>query len=416
MPFLGMRGTGDWSATGQRPENWRETILYLYPNGAAPLTAILSMLPSDYTTDPKFHWYQKLLPDQRATVTGNFTDALISAYVSGGLINAAHYCQMAEADADKFVAGHQVLLRDASALDVDVNAYVVAVVKNGADSYIQCKLMEADDNGATTDLSDCDVALIIGTIHSEGATSPDSLMYDPTEYNNQCQIFRTALEHTRTAMKTKLRTGPQVQQAKREALQLHSMEMEKSLIFGELWSSTGTNGKPMLSTRGVKRHLTTNYADYTKAAGTTTWLAGGEAWLDARFEELFRFGSQEKLFLCGSGALAGINTLIKAKGTFELTAMKTDYGINVLRWVTPHGTAYFKTHPLFSYEATTRNSMLGLEVSNLKYRYVDDTKYKPDIGENDLDGEKSEYLTEAGLEVHHERTHQWLDGVGLDNP
>ena len=51
--FLGMRGTGDW-ATNQRPENWRETILYLYPNGAAPLTAILSMMGDEKTDDPVF--------------------------------------------------------------------------------------------------------------------------------------------------------------------------------------------------------------------------------------------------------------------------------------------------------------------------------------------------------------------------
>ena len=52
--FLGMRGTGDW-ATYQRPENWRETILYLYPNGSAPLTAILSKLREERVDDPIFH-------------------------------------------------------------------------------------------------------------------------------------------------------------------------------------------------------------------------------------------------------------------------------------------------------------------------------------------------------------------------
>ena len=48
VPFLGMRGTGDW-VTNQRPENWRQTLLRLYPNGKAPLTAILSMLKSEST-------------------------------------------------------------------------------------------------------------------------------------------------------------------------------------------------------------------------------------------------------------------------------------------------------------------------------------------------------------------------------
>lgn len=52
--FLGMRGTGDW-VTDQRPMNWRKQILKLYPNGQAPLTAILSMMGSESVNDPQFH-------------------------------------------------------------------------------------------------------------------------------------------------------------------------------------------------------------------------------------------------------------------------------------------------------------------------------------------------------------------------
>ncbi|MDV7402313.1 hypothetical protein RZS08_63405, partial [Arthrospira platensis SPKY1] len=54
--FLGMRGTGDWVAD-QRPKNWQEQILYLYPNGSAPLTALLSKLGSEKVDDPQFHWW-----------------------------------------------------------------------------------------------------------------------------------------------------------------------------------------------------------------------------------------------------------------------------------------------------------------------------------------------------------------------
>ena len=33
--FFGMRGTGDW-VENQMPEDWNETILYLFPNGDSP--------------------------------------------------------------------------------------------------------------------------------------------------------------------------------------------------------------------------------------------------------------------------------------------------------------------------------------------------------------------------------------------
>ena len=416
--FLGMRGTGDWVAN-QRPENWREMILFLYPNGKAPLTAIMAMMGSEKTDDPIFHWWERALPDQRATITGVWDNAALDDAADGGEASGTTmYVQMSAEDAVKFVAGHQVLLRDANILDTDINAKVSAdSVINGADSYITIKLLEADDNSANGgDLTTVDVALIIGTINAEGGTSPDSLIYDPTEYFNYTQIFRTALEHTRTAMKTKLRTGDQVKQAKKEALELHSIEMERAFIFGIRTSNLGTNGKPERTTGGIKSFLSTNVYDFTKASGTSTWLNGGENWLDERFEEIFRYGNTDKIALCGSGALLGIQKLAKANGLFDLTAKTTSYGVNVLQWVTPFGIINLKTHPLFSFEATTRNAMLIVDPTFLMTRFIDDTTYKPNIQDNDLDGEKSEYLTESGLELHFERAHGWLDGVGLDNP
>src|SRR3990170_2811715 len=101
MAFLGMRGTGDW-VSNQRPENWREMMLYLYPNGKAPLTALMSKMSSEKTDDPIFHWWQKLLPDQRGTITGVYTDVgLSSAYTSGGIAGDIIYLKMSAADESK---------------------------------------------------------------------------------------------------------------------------------------------------------------------------------------------------------------------------------------------------------------------------------------------------------------------------
>ena len=52
MAFLGIRGTGSW-VTDQRPKNWRESILFLYPNGMAPLTALTAKMPSQKVDDPE---------------------------------------------------------------------------------------------------------------------------------------------------------------------------------------------------------------------------------------------------------------------------------------------------------------------------------------------------------------------------
>lgn len=417
MSFLGMRGTGDWVAN-QRPENWREMILYLYPNGKSPLTAIMSMQGSEMTTDPHYHWWDRILPDQRASITGVWTDVGLSAAAAGGeAAGTTLYVQMSALDASKFNNSHQVLLRDADALDTDVNVKVTAEPTiNGANSYIVIKTLEADDNSSVGDLTSVDVALVIGTINAEGGTSVSGLRYDPTERSNYTQIFRTPLEHTRTAMKTKLRTGDDIKQAKREALEMHGIERERAFIHGVKTLGVGSNGKPERTTGGIKSFLTTNKYDFTKEAGSGTWLNTGEDWLDDRFEEIFRYGNTEKIALCGSGALLGIQKIAKANGLFDLTAKTESYGVKVLRWVTPFGEINLKTHPLLTYEATTRNSMLIVDPPFLSERIIDDTKYKANIQENDLDGEKSEYLTESGLELHFEQAHGHFDGIGLDNP
>ena len=426
MPFMGMRGTGNWVAD-QRPKSWREMILYRYPNGTAPLTAIMSKMGSESVTDPEFNWWTKSLPTQRAAVTGVYTDStLTTAYTTGGAAGATLYVKMSAADNAHFRAGHQVLLRDASDPTVDVNAKVASVVVNGASSYIACLLLEADDNSSTHDLSDCDTALIIGNINSEGAAMPDAIAYDPTKWYNYTQIFRSPLEMTRTAMKTKLRTGDQYKEAKRECLELHSIEMEKAFMFGVASERTGANGKPERTTMGLIPAIKAGglVNDYSLSADAAydgkTWLTAGEQWLDTMLEQIFRYGSREKLCFAGSGAILGINRLIKAGGNFDYSAQTTDYGLQITKWVTAFGTINIMTHPLFSYEVTTRNAMAIFEPKDLKFRYIDDTMYKADDrmtkgGWTNRDGIKEEYLTEAGLEYHHPDGWGWLTGVGVDN-
>lgn len=432
MAFLGMRGNGDW-ATDQRPKNWREVILYRYPNGSAPLTAILSKMSSERVNDAEFNWWTKDLATQSATITGTYTDTGLSvAYVSGGLARDTLYFKMSAADVSQWRIGHQVLLRDASDLTVDCVGKVTARVVNGASSYIAVSLLEDDDNSSAGDLSDCDTALIIGNINAEGAAIPDAIAYDPTKWYNYTQIFRTPLEMTRTAMRTRLRTGEQYKEAKREALELHSIEQEKNYLFSVPSEGTGSNGKPERTTLGLIPAIKGGYTGHGGNAGTVdnyvantdfsgqTWLQGGEEWLDTQLEVIFRKGATEKLAFVGSGTLLAINKLIKNGGNFDYTATTESYGIKVVKWMTAFGSINMLTHPLFSYEATNRHSMVIFEPKDLKYRYIDDTHFKSDDrlkkgSWTSRDGIKEEYLTEAGLEYHHPDGWGYLYGFGSPN-
>jgi hypothetical protein len=428
-----MRGTGSW-ATDQRPKSWRETILFLYPNGTAPLTAILSKLKSERVDDPEFYWWTKSLSTQRATITGIYTDSVLAtAYTSSGVAGDMLYVKMSAADVAYFRVGHQVLLRDASDYTVDVNAKVVEKNVNGASSYIKVKLLEADDNSSHShNLSDADTALIIGNINAEGATMPTGITTDPVKLYNYTQIFRSPVSITRTARKTRLRTGDAYKEMKREALEMHSVEMEKAFLFGVRSENTGDNGYPERTMDGIltilRRESSSTVDDYSlnSAYSGKDWTesGGGEDWLNAYLEVMFRYGKGEKLALCGSGALLGINKLASSGSYFNLGAADKTYGINVTRWQTPFGVVNFLTHPLFSIETTLRNSMLILEPQNLIYKYIDDTdfygegeakKSGPGVNASRKDATDEEWLTEASLELHHPTTMGFLNGVGLDS-
>ncbi len=430
--FLGMRGTGDWVAN-QRPENWREQILYLYPNGQAPLTAILSMMGSNSVNDPRFHWWTQEQTAVGGAVAGVFTLPDLSvAYAGGGVLGDVLYILITTVLGNRIREGHQILLRDASDYRVDVTGKVIGVVRGTINTTMAVRLLQDDINSPTHDLTDCDTFKIIGNINPEGGEMPDSIALNPVQVYNVTQIWRTPLSMTRTALKTNLRTGDQYQKAKSEALEMHSWEMELSFLWGVRTELIGDNGKPERTTMGVinfiRQYAPANCDDYTlnPAFAGIAWtnIAGGIVWLKAMLEQIFRYGASEKLCLCGSGFILGIDALAQVHGQINLAPAQKVYGMEILRWLTPFGSIYMKTHPLFSYDVTTRNMGVLLEPKELDYRYIDDTTFYGEntskthssgYGQRRIDGINEEFLTEAGLEFGLPQKCAILNGVGLDN-
>jgi len=429
--FLGMRGTGDWVA-GQRPMNWRQQILKLYPNGMAPLTAILSMMSSSGVDDPQFHWWTQAMGSVNGAVAGVYTVADLSVpYGGGGVIGQTLFVQVTDTNVfNRVRQGHEILLRDASDYRVDVVGKITEVHRGAVQEVYAVRLLQADINSPDHDLQNCDVFKIVGNINPEGGEMPDAIALNPTKVYNYTQIFRTPLSITRTARKTKLRTPNDYQKAKSEALEMHSWEMELSFIWGIRSENIGDNGKPERTTMGIvnfiRQYMPANCNDYTLNAAYAgqTWAAGGEVWFKNMLEQIFRYGAAEKLALVGSGALLGIDALAMTGGQINLSPGQKDYGMEITTWRTAFGTIHMKTHPLFSYDATTRNMMVILEPKEIEYKYVDDTEFYKEsssrthsegYGQRRIDGTNEEYLTECGLEFGLPQKCAVLNGVGLDN-
>lgn len=425
MAFLGMKGTGEF-AEDERPKSWRQGILREYPNGVAPLTAILSRMKSEKAEDYEFFWWTKTLPEETAAVTGIFTDVdLSSAYTTAAVSKGSFlYLKMSEEHSQRFRPGLTVHFTDISSTDKKGYGKVTQVVQNGANSYIAVKLMQDIASSGATGI---DFVRIIGTINPQGGARPSSMLNTPVKFTNFTQIFRDPLSLTRTAMQTKLRTVESRKEARREALEFHATRMEKAFIDSIAYEGVGDNGKPETATRGVIPFIEAEAPDNVDSFlrngdFTGDWTADGKAFLDEKLEILFRFGNTEKLALCGSGALAALNTLAETLGTINLVARQVDYGLQVVEWVTPHGILYLMTSPIFTQDVTKRNSMLIVEPDKIVFRFIQDTIFKSDVEYDNMessdlgtDGSEEEFLTEAGLEVHFPNHMGYLEDLGKDN-
>ena len=108
-----------------------------------------------------------------------------------------------------------------------------------------------------------------------------------------------------------------------------------------------------------------------------------------------------------------VNRMARASTSSNInhTETLTLYGMQLPRWILPQGSIFMKTHPLLTTHPAYSSSMFIIDPSSLKYRHFRDTKPQDNIQAPDSDTEKGQWLSEVGLEVHHEVTMGYLGNV-----
>jgi hypothetical protein len=397
MAIQGLRDTTGF-VSDARPKNWREGILLLYPNGKAPLTGLTSVMSKRDVDDPEYNWWEKALSEQKLEGDASITNSATTISVSSGALTLkeGHLLWIKETDEIVLVAS------DPSS---DTSISVVR-------GYSGSSASSFDPTTAGND----PYYYVIGNAQEEGSNAPTGINYDPTKRYNYTQIFRNTLEMTRTASKTRLRTGDQVREAKRECLEYHSIEMERAFWFGKR-NETTRNGKPIRTTGGITSFIDSN--NVRDQAGSAMDMET----LEEDLFNLFQFGSSEKMCFTGNRGLLTLNQIVRKNTDMTITPGIKEFGMNVTRLTCPFGEVVIKTHPLFNQMGGGTNggsAYLGvdswlyfLDMQEIKYVYLEgsDTKYEKKLQSNDLDGMKSGYITECGLEVHHPKSHYLVKGV-----
>lgn len=393
MAIQGLRDTTNF-VTDQRPKNWREGVMLLKPNGMAPLTALTSMMKKRKVDDPEFYWWEKGMQTRRVALGADVADATAGTtttltLASGGL---------------GFKAGD--LLKSEESSEImrvysDPTSDTSLVVQRGF-SGSTTEAINYDGSGVNPNL------ICIGSAFEEGSLAPTGVSHDPSKIYNYTQIFRSTLEATRTAAKTRLRTGDSIKEAKREAMEDMMNDVERALWFGKRSEST-LNGKPIRTMDGVISKITTNVVTNTDGSFSMAELEG---WM----ETAFQYGSSEKMGFCGNRVLTAMQQVLRKNAAWQFQSGVKEFGMNVTRLTCPFGEIVLKSHPLFNQMTGGTNttayygynsSLVILDMENLKYVTFqdDDIKYQKDLQANGLDGEKSGYLGELSMELGLEKTH-----------
>jgi hypothetical protein len=452
MSILGLTSGKTFADQGFYSLNDRRQIFHQYPNGAAPLTGLLSLMDDEATDSPDFGWFEKRFVQIRTTVLS--ATASISpvgsdtASASPTSINVGTVYRIKVTSAAEFKAGQTIWIKDAPVTGgIDqIYGIITAIISSTSFEFRPTTNVNAiiNTNVDASGLAGNDV-FSLGTSASEGAVSGTGRLTVPINPRNFTQIHRNAIYFTATSLKipTKFdKSGIYREKAKDAAID-HMTGIEKSFLFGTRSLQNVAHpitGElvPQRTSGGLFYFLN----EYEKAAGGVFGyrpgglaltsnsdedkrvinVAGAGALPYADFsdyiERVFRRTNNkafEKLVLCGSGVLQALNKLVELNLVTINKGMTSEstYGMSVTSIETVFGTLHFKSHPLFTEDPTLRYSALITDVGELRYRALNDrdTTLLPNRQQNDEDGRKDEWLTEAGLECRFPESHMLIHNL-----
>lgn len=249
----------------------------------------------------------------------------------------------------------------------------------------------------------------IGTSFAEGSTASDLATKSTivTEKTNYLQIFRKAVEITRTMANTELYGGAdRPYQRKKKGVEL-MREMERTFFFGEPKNYTGTT-HPTRATGGIDYFLSTND---TGAGGTLT-----ESEFEGFLRKVFRFGSNSRYLFAAPLILSVIS--LWAQGKLQMFPKDKTYGIAITQYLSPHGTLNLIKDIALEYRDISYATYYGgyayaIELEDCVYRYLQnrDVQLETDIQAPGDDSYKDQYICEVGCEFHNEKKHAALTGV-----
>lgn len=408
MSFAGLRGTGNWGAD-ERPKDFRQSILWMEPNGDTPLLGLTSMVKGKgrTVTDPEFSWWAEPMDLVRLQVAGAVGNTAGDTLITVDSSNPdGTNIKRNWGTALNLVPGDVLMVEPAADAVSDVAERIIVTQVHSATQF---SVTRAASGTSLANIANDAMLLLVGSAFGEGTAEPSSVSRNPIKYSNYTQIFKTSYEITNTALATDTRTGDTLANDKKRRSFDHARNIELAMLFGRKHEGLDANGKPMRFMGGLRSYIAPdNMTILANDWGLYKSAAAGNNLIDA-ISKVFDYSSpagDTRIAMVGNGALNAINKAIMnsagAAGVkIEWGMDKKAWGMNFRELIFPQGRLMLKTHPLLSRHSMYTNSMYVLDMSSIKYVTLKgrDTKPMDDIQAKGEDLRRGMWQTECSLEV-----------------
>jgi len=390
----GLRSTGDFG-TDERPKNFREMIMFRNPNGASPIYALTSRAKKRTTDDPEFSWWDEPNVNVRLNVSASHTSAETTINVNSTDPDAT------TPDAQWGLATHLKpgdLVRVEKTETTTHNDEVMRVIQVLSVTQFQAERGVAGSTAVS--LSTNDKLTLMGSAYAEGTPAPQAVSRNPIKYSNLTQIFKDTYELTGTTDQTNFRTGNAWSNDKKRKTFDHARGIEWSILYGQKFETTGTNGKPLRYMGGLRDFIPANRT--TIFSGTTNTV---NTMLDALYP-MFDYetgGGDERIGFCGNNYLNTFNKMVAADTNSDINYVGPVkvFGFEFMRFRMPQGSVYLRSHPLMNVHGKYTSSAFYIDFDSLRYVAMKnrDTKSKDDVQADDEDVRRGFFQTECSIQV-----------------
>lgn len=342
--------------------------------GKDPVTKKGKAMKKKVTTDPEFKWFEDTF-GTRALTAASGTNNLDP---DGGSFN--------------ITAGQGLLLSVGDLIHFPSLSWTFEVTGISTDAIT----VGAELGGATGSASSVTSVevYIVGNANEEGAGIRTLKTTTATEKTGYCQIFRTPFGITNTANNTTtfISENDLSYQRRKKGIE-HMVDIERAFFFGKKAKIT-SGSHPKRYTMGIIDTIST----YATANVDT------EAEFETFLESAFAYGNTEKYAFCSAAFVSQIN--VWAKNKLMLVDKADTYGVQIVKYVSPHGVLNIIKHELLT-GTTYGNYCVVLDLEALSYRFLQnrDTKLLTNRQSNDEDQTVEEYLSEVGLQMEQESRH-----------